>query len=120
MQSQKGGIVHTQDVALVRGGGLGGDGGLPVGLVHEHGAEVAHQVDDAENEAALQVEARTLSATCTRSVCVAGMAYSIVSDRFASKLLARTRLNMVRYSPFRLLGTGLMAANACRLSHTCR
>ncbi len=41
----------------MRGGGLGGDGGLPVGLVHEHGAEVAHQVDDAENEAALQVEA---------------------------------------------------------------
>ena len=41
----------AEEVALVRRGGRGRDGRLPVGLVNEDGAEVAHDVDDAELEA---------------------------------------------------------------------
>ena len=41
----------AEHVALVRRGRLGGDGRLPVRLVAEDGAEVAHDVDDAELEA---------------------------------------------------------------------
>ena len=29
---------------------LGGDGGLPVGLVDENGSKIAHDVDDTEND----------------------------------------------------------------------
>ena len=47
--------LRTQDVALVGGGGARCDGGLPVGLVHENRAEVAHQVDDAKHQSALRL-----------------------------------------------------------------
>eukprot|EP00976_Prorocentrum_cordatum_P075125 1181791-Prorocentrum_minimum.AAC.3 len=37
-------------LTLVGGGGLGGNGGLPVGLVDEHCTEVTNNVNDAERE----------------------------------------------------------------------
>ena len=44
----------SQQVALVAGGWLGSNGTLPVGLVVEDSAEVADDVDDAKDQAALQ------------------------------------------------------------------
>mmetsp|Transcript_49679 Transcript_49679/g.137979 ORF Transcript_49679/g.137979 Transcript_49679/m.137979 type:complete len:220 (-) Transcript_49679:676-1335(-) len=53
-QSEGDGKPHeaAEEVALVGARGLRGDGGLPIGLVHEDRPEVAHDVDDAELEAA--------------------------------------------------------------------
>ena len=40
----------TEEVTLGGRGGAGGDGGLPVGLIDEDGAEVTNDVDDTEHE----------------------------------------------------------------------
>jgi hypothetical protein len=48
----------TQDVALVGSAGLGSDSALPVRLVQEDGAKVAHDIDDTKDQT-----------TCKPSVC---------------------------------------------------
>mmetsp|Transcript_48449 Transcript_48449/g.116527 ORF Transcript_48449/g.116527 Transcript_48449/m.116527 type:complete len:533 (+) Transcript_48449:67-1665(+) len=68
----------AEEVALVRRGGRGRDGRLPVGLVHEDGAEVAHDVDDAELEAREGEHGQVRAATVERAALGVGRGGAVV------------------------------------------